>query len=155
MTQRAATKTRSWSGFPMDPGQWCGNHFKACIMNDITSPMQHEWYHHIWLIYEIITQIEYNIHSIDLFDIFIMWGSDTFLIWIFWVSSTQLKITQGKYTLIHHVGYSLNWLRFLINYSHKLNLNIRDLTHEACEEATWTRSGSGFSPDLGQLCDNH
>ena len=34
-----------------DDWQWCGNRFDVCIMNDITSQMQHELYHHIWLIY--------------------------------------------------------------------------------------------------------
>ena len=44
---------------------------------------------------------------------------------------------------------------YVINYFDKFNLNTRHLTHEACEAATWTRSGSGFSLDPGQLCDNH
>ena len=43
---------------------------------------------------------------------------------------------------------------YVINYFHKFNLNIRHWTHEACEAATWTPSGSGFSPDPGQSCDN-
>ena len=55
-----------------------------------------------------------------------------------------------------HVAWYLQILVFYaINYFHTFNLNIRHLTHEAREAATWTRSGSGFSPDPGQLCDNH
>ena len=95
-------------------------------------------------------------HSIGLFDIFIMWGTDTCLIQIFRGSGTADNHSREWYSYTScMISPKLIESRFLINYFHKFNLNIRHLTHEACEAATRTRSRCGFSPDPGQLCDNH
>ena len=73
----------------------------------------------------------------------------------FRIRDVGLLFISGNVSFIHLVWYPQNLLIYYINYFHKFNWNIRLLTNRPGEGEARTLSGSGFSPDPGQLSANH
>ena len=62
---------------------------------------------------------------------------------------------SGNVSFLHLVWYPQNVLIYFINYFHKFNWYIWVLTYQPSEGEARTPSGSGSSPDPGQLSANH
>ena len=73
-----------------------------------------------------------------------------FLIW-----DVGLLIISGNVSIIHHACHPQNWFIYYVNYFHTFKLSLGLLTYKPSEGEARTRSGSGFSPDPGQLSANH